>query len=432
MSKFRFSKGMTLAATGLVALVACGPTPTPTDGVAQGVTDTTILVGNAATTGGPYAAVGIPFNAGLKASLHNFNEKGGHQGRKVKFVNYNDNFSATEGLAATKRLVETDKVFALVGHFGTPTVGATVDYIKEEGIPMVYAATGINALYAEKDPGNPVLPIQPIYRTEGQLITARILAHQDLFGTATKIGIAVSNDDAGESIYTGVKETLDKLGVAAGNRVYVQLNAAAASYSNQALQLKNEAVDVVIAATNQAPFTKLLTALEEQAVEVPVITSYVSAATANIPESVLSEKRRVFTNAWVDLYSEDGKADQLVYADVLEKAHAAKAIDDTEYGYATNAALASYALAGYVAAETFIAGLNNLGTETISWENYIKALEKGPIDIPLTPGVNFAEGNRLGIDSLLLIERVPAARDATGFVLAKTAANPTSLLDSIK
>ena len=58
-------------------------------------------------------------------------------------------FDAAQGMTYTQTLVEDDQVFALVGHFGTNTVGATLDYVKGVGIPTVYCVTGISGLYQE-------------------------------------------------------------------------------------------------------------------------------------------------------------------------------------------------------------------------------------------------------------------------------------------
>ena len=111
----------------------------------QGVDDTTIYVGNTAATTGSYATVGVPFNAGMEAAFKAYNDAGGFQGKKIELIHYDDGFDAAQGLTYTKTLAETDKVFAIVGHFGTNTVAATLDYLKEKGIPMVYAATDYSA-----------------------------------------------------------------------------------------------------------------------------------------------------------------------------------------------------------------------------------------------------------------------------------------------
>ena len=125
------------------------------------------------------------------------NEAGGIDGRKIEFLHTDDEFDPVKGLAALEKFVEDEKVFAIVGHFGTPVVGATLENLKEYGIPAVYFATGIGQLFSAKATTNAegynIFPIQPLYITEGQLMVARGVG---TFG-ATKIGMIYTNDDAG-------------------------------------------------------------------------------------------------------------------------------------------------------------------------------------------------------------------------------------------
>ena len=157
-----------LTAVSAILLAACEPAVVPVkqyDGTeVQGISATEILVGNTAATTGSYAVVGVPFNYAIEAVFEEYNEAGGFEGKNIVLQHYDDYFDGAVGKVLTEKLVETDEVFALVGHFGTNTVGATVDYIKEIGIPMVYAATGISDLYQEEAEGyNKAVPVQPIY-----------------------------------------------------------------------------------------------------------------------------------------------------------------------------------------------------------------------------------------------------------------------------
>ena len=242
----------------------------------QGVDDTTIYVGNTAATTGSYATVGVPFNAGMEAAFKAYNDAGGFQGKKIELIHYDDGFDAAQGLTYTKTLVETDKVFAIVGHFGTNTVAATLDYLKEKGIPMVYAATGIEDLYQEGATGNDkvIYPVQPIYNSEGRVLLARAVAPTDngvgLGGT--KIGVVATTDDAGSGLVYGVKKQAETLDV---EIVYQDVDAAATDYSAAVNVLKNNGCDVVIACMNQAPLATLMASMRDADYNVDVITSFV-------------------------------------------------------------------------------------------------------------------------------------------------------------
>src|SRR5699024_3960295 len=156
--------------------------------------------GNVAATSGAFATVGVPFNAGIQAYFKQINDEGGIDGRKIEFVHYDDEFDPVKGKAFTEQLINDDEIFAIVGHFGTPTIGATLDLLKESGIPTVYFAAGISDLYNEDassvGKGQGLFPVQPIYVTEGRLIVARAIEEHD----AKKIGVIYTNDDAGKDL----------------------------------------------------------------------------------------------------------------------------------------------------------------------------------------------------------------------------------------
>lgn len=369
----------------------------------QGVTDTKIVVGNTAAVSGSFAFVGVPFNDAMKAVFKQVNEAGGIGGRQIEFVTYDDGFNAATGMSLTEKLVEEDEIFALVGHFGTPTVSATLDYIQEYGVPMVYAATGINDLYFEKSEGNPVMAVQPIYKTDGRVMTARVF-HEALFGANkdeklaadAKVGVLYVNDDAGNGILEGVKDQAEKDG-RTSNLVIEAV--AEGTYSTAVQKLKEQGVSVVIAAMNQAPFKETLVALNDAQLEVPVFTSYNNADPTAVDHTKYSENRPIYTNAWVDVLSEKGQEDAQAFVAAIAQADLT---DDVKNSYYTN----SFATAGYIAATVFVEGLKRVEAEglDLNWDNYIKVMENGPIAIPMGGTVDFSEGKRWGIDSMSLLQ----------------------------
>ncbi|MDR3318629.1 MAG: ABC transporter substrate-binding protein [Clostridiales bacterium] len=391
------------------ALTACGP-GTPADtGEAQGVFADKIIVGNTAATTGDFAGVGVPFNYGLQAAFKEYNDT--FYGPKVELKHYDDGFDGAQGLTYTKQLVEEDKIFALVGHFGTNTVSATTEYIVEKGIPMVYAATGITALYNENAVGNQkaLMSVQPIYNTEGRALVARALATGEngagtgmLYGLgATKLGVISTTDDAGVGILAGIDRQLQETKTAfASTVVKQQFDPAATDISAQITALKTAGCDVIIAACNQAPLVKVLNAMKNASYNASVVTSYVSASPTTLGNLVndgsITENRKVYTTAWLDTGTPDGLAGYLQFAAVMTAYETANGITAGTY------ALNSYAMAGYVAGNLFVNGLKRVGAagDKLTWANYIKAMESAPIAIPMGGSVNYANGSRLGIADL--------------------------------
>ncbi len=369
----------------------------------QGVTDTTITVGNCAATSGYLAAVGLPFNAGIEAYFYKINEAGGIAGRTLNFVHYDDGFfDATVGLNYTKQLVEEDNIFALVGHFGTPTVGATIGYIQEVGVPMVYAATGINALYFQESVGNPVMAVQPIYKTDGRVMAARVL-NESLFGTAgdaklaatAKVGVLYTPDDVGNSIKAGIEVQAITEG-RESSFVYRSFTAAdTAALNNAVLDLVSAGVSAVIVASNQLPFKAAVGALDSNALDVPVFTSYVNADATSV-DPLVDYGFDMYANAWLDIL--DATTTSGFSADF--DTFAADMVAADYAAYAANA----YAMAGYIAASIFVEGLTRVGTDTLTWESFIKAMEASPISVPMGGIVDFTGGKRWGIASMSLLQ----------------------------
>ncbi|MCU0105071.1 ABC transporter substrate-binding protein [Acholeplasma vituli] len=370
-------------------------------GLVQGVTATTIKVGNTAPKTGGFAAVGIPFNAAIEAVFAEYNARQ-DVARKIEFVTYDDGSDASTGLTNTKKLVEEDKVFALVGHVGTGTVNATLPYILEKHIPMVYAATGINQLYFGDTPGNPVMAVQPIYKTDGRIAYARAIS-ESLFGpngdaklaTDAKVGVLYTNDDAGKSIASGIIEEAKN---AKREKNLIVMSFLAETTESVVKSMLAKKPDVIIVAGNQAPFNQALTSLDDLGNTAPVITSYVNTNASTI--TVKDYGFDIYGSAWIDIVDPQG-----LYGFSAE--YWAFVATMTAAGYGTVGAANNYtanafAMAGYVAAKVFLAGLDRVGANELTFKSYITAMESAPIDIPMGGQIDFSDGMRWGISSMAL------------------------------
>lgn len=370
-----------LALMMVMTLVACSNSNT---GKVQGVTDDTIYIANSATTSGAYAGVGLPFLAGIQGYLKMVNEAGGIDGRKIEFLNTDDEFDPVKGLAALEKFVEEDKVFAIVGHFGTPVVGATLQNLKDYGIPSVYFATGIGQLFNEKAETNAdgynIFPVQPLYITEGQVMVARGVG---TFG-AKKIGMIYTNDDAGKNMLDGATAKANDLGV---TLVAEQVAAGSADVSAAVTKILSENVDFIIVGAIQATMPTIVKELAAQGNKAPAITTYVCAA-AKITEQISADIEGKF-----DVYASSWKSRTGEYAadfELFKKWVDPKYVDNTD------------AESGWVAAHVFCEGIRRLEGKDITWESYMKALEDSPIDIPFGGSISFADGARKGVSDMLL------------------------------
>ncbi len=376
--------GLILASAVLmVSMAACqsegGETPEES---AQGITDTEVLIANCAATSGAFAPVGVPFIAGIQAYLDVVNDAGGIDGRTIRFLHQDDEFDPVKGKACLSTMVEDEEVFAIVGHFGTPVVGATIEDLKDYGIPAVYFATGIGQLYNDNATGRDrgIMPVQPIYVTEGQIMVARAVGD---FG-AEKIGIIYTNDDAGKDIYDGAVAKAAELGI---ELVEAQVAPGTDDASSAVTLIKEADVDFIIGGAIQATIPTIIKELAAQSVNVDVITTYVNVAPV-IAESVMADidgKFDVYGNGWVSF--EGDRANTLAeYAAALPE-------------YADNA----YAMTGWIAAHFFVEGLRRLeGEEVITWTDFMDAMESAPIQNPFGGSIDFGNGLRAGTQEMNL------------------------------
>ncbi|MGE5640230.1 MAG: ABC transporter substrate-binding protein [Clostridia bacterium] len=111
-----------------------------------GVTSDTILLGQAAVFSGPAAQLGIQMRNGIEAYFKEVNEKGGVNGRRLKLVTEDDKYEPAAAPAASRKLIEEQKVFALMGYVGTPTGVAHLPVVTQAKVPLVGMFTGAEAL----------------------------------------------------------------------------------------------------------------------------------------------------------------------------------------------------------------------------------------------------------------------------------------------
>jgi len=101
----------------------------------QGVTADTITIGAHVPITGPAAYIGLAGRDGMLLAIKEINAAGGVNGRKITAVFEDDGHTPTKALAAVKKLVEQDKVFAVMSVGGSNATVGAVDYMKEKGVP---------------------------------------------------------------------------------------------------------------------------------------------------------------------------------------------------------------------------------------------------------------------------------------------------------
>ena len=85
----------------------------------QGVSKTEITLGSIQDLSGPIAGFGKQVRLGMMLRVDEVNEQGGIHGRKIVLKVEDSAYDPKKAVLAAQKLVNQDKIFAMVGHIGT-------------------------------------------------------------------------------------------------------------------------------------------------------------------------------------------------------------------------------------------------------------------------------------------------------------------------
>lgn len=178
-----------------------------------GVSDTEIRIGNTAPYSGPASSYSVIAKAHA-AYFEMINRAGGINGRKIKFISYDDAYSPPKTVEQTRRLVEGDDVLLVTQIVGTPPNAAVQRYMNQRKVPHLFAASGAKKF---SDPANFhwTMGWNPTLYNEGKIYAKYLLEnHPD-----ATIGVLYQNDDYGKEVLQGLR---DGLGEAAERMVVAE------------------------------------------------------------------------------------------------------------------------------------------------------------------------------------------------------------------
>ena len=113
----------------------------------QGVSTDQIVIGSLQDLSGPIAGFGKQLKNGLQMKADEINDAGGIHGRKIKMLVEDSAYDPKKGLLATQKLVQQDKIFAMVGTLGTPVAMASFQPLFDKNIPHLFPLTAAREMY---------------------------------------------------------------------------------------------------------------------------------------------------------------------------------------------------------------------------------------------------------------------------------------------
>ncbi|HOI37694.1 MAG TPA: ABC transporter substrate-binding protein [Bacillota bacterium] len=316
-----------------------------------GITDNQVVVGAFQDQSGAAAVVGINMRKGMEAYFNWVNAQGGVNGRKIKFIVEDDGFQAARAIAATKKLVEQDKVFALVGTLGTPGVAATIDYIMEKQIPSIYQGSGISALAFP--PKKYIFPVQPNFISEGRIVATYVVENLKM----KRVAVACEQTDIGTEGLRGVREQLAMYKMEPVE--VVNFGAADVDFSSQILKLMRAKPDAVIIYSTLKPAAGFLKQAKVMGLDAQFLTTYVNADPIQMPALAGDACVGLIAPGWVPVLGND--VDSVRYLEIYQATYPKEMPS-------------AFAAAGFIAGEVFCEGLRRAGKNPTR-EGLIAAME---------------------------------------------------------
>lgn len=194
MSRLPWLSSVFLAAMAL-SLGLAGPAQAQEDGVSED----RILFGQSAAFSGPTGQLGMDFRAGVLAAFEAANADGGVYGRRLELLSIDDYYEPEIAVSNTRRLVERDRVFALIGAIGAPSAGASVPIAAESSVPYIAPYTG-SGLLRDRKWAN-VVNVRASYAQETAEIVERIISDLNI----RRIAVVYQDDSYGLAGLAGVQ-----------------------------------------------------------------------------------------------------------------------------------------------------------------------------------------------------------------------------------
>jgi branched-chain amino acid transport system substrate-binding protein len=367
------------ALLGAVALAGATAAQTPET---RGVTKTEIVLGMHTDLSGPAATYGVSSSNAVKMRFDDANAAGGIHGRKIRLVVEDTQYQVPRAVQAGNKLINRDRIFAMVAGLGTPMNNALFKDQLEAGVPNLFPLSAARSMFE---------PFHKLKFYGAATYVDQVRAGINYFVTkkGKKALCAMYQDtDFGKEVLDGVQAQADKMKLkiveTATHKPTDQ------DFTAQITKLKGAGCDLVVLGTIvRDSIVPYATARKIGWTDVDFLGSaatydlFVSGAQGGVTEGLyamgltdmpyrdtLSPKAQ----AWYDKYKDRFKAEPNIGA-----------------------------IYGHVAADLTVVGLEKAGPN-LTLDSFVQALEsiKGYRDIFNGPEVNFGPDKHQGANSSFL------------------------------
>jgi len=113
----------------------------------RGVSKTEIVVGMHTDLSGPAATYGVSSSNAVKMRFDEINDKGGIHGRKIRLIVEDSQYQVPRAVQAGAKLINRDRIFAMVAPLGTPMNNALFKDQFDAGVPNLFPLSAARSMY---------------------------------------------------------------------------------------------------------------------------------------------------------------------------------------------------------------------------------------------------------------------------------------------
>ncbi len=344
----------------------------------QGVSKSEIVIGSIQDLSGPIAAFGKQVRFGMQLRVDELNEQsGGVHGRKIKLLIEDSQYDPKKAVLAAQKLVNQDKIFAMVSHLGTTSNLAAMPIQFAKNVPNLSPITASKEMY---EPFNKLkFGTTASYFDQMRVHLPKLVKEK---GSKTVCTI-YQDDDFGTEVMQGAEAGLKTIGMTLAEKTTYKTGAT--DFSSQVARMKAANCDLVVLGTIIRETIGTIGTAKRSGFN-PVFFGSSAVYTDLI--------HKLGTRAMDGLY-----AAMTVQNPYLDAASQPVRFWATKYQTKFNEEPTVFSVYGYAAIDSFIAAAQKAGPN-LSSDSFVKALESMtiPTDIFGSPELKYGPNKRQGTD----------------------------------
>ena len=168
-----------------------------------GASDTEIKIGNIMPYSGPISSYSI-IGKTEAAYFEKINSEGGINGRKIKFISYDDSSNPAKTVEQARKLVEGDEVLLIFQSLGGTMNIAIEKYLNDRKVPQLFVSAP-NKRFGDPKSFPWTMGWQPTSDNEGRIYAQYLLKNHP----NSRVGVLYLNVDMGKEYLAALKDGLE-------------------------------------------------------------------------------------------------------------------------------------------------------------------------------------------------------------------------------